>query len=268
MKHLTLLTLISVLGFGCGETLTSGPGQARPALRTTASASSQAPRRSARTSRAALAPSASTAGARPANQEQGSPDPASAGEGLPRSQALSGAGAPSQVTSPLRLSTTLESGDGVLIARWTLTNEGPEPLYVATQLPVQRNGRARPSPHPLYVRALGQTLYLTKRLWRIPRLVQPLVRELPYLERLEPGQSLSGGVQIPPRVAQTYPYQAEPARTDEVVSEVVISFGFFSESAGPRPAIGAPGLYQVPYPAISGQGIVESPAHSARISVR
>lgn len=162
----------------------------------------------------------------------------------------------------------MEPIEGKWVARWTLTNEGQETLYVATQLPVQAGGGSAPSAHRLYARARAGTLHLTKRLWRIPNLVQPLIRELPYLERLEPGQSLKGGVRIPPRVAADHPYQSGEAREGEFVREVVISFGFFDASAQPRLVEGAPGLYQVPYGALDQQRCVESPAHPARLYVR
>ena len=272
MKRLALLLLVGVLGLGCEEAdPTSRPAQASAALR---AASSSRGRASAGPNSGASEPEAprdTPTAALGERQGAATPSQAPAPRGLAPSEGQareSGGirGALSEVSAPLRLSTSLEARDGQWVARWTLINEGQEALYVATQLPVQRGGGSAPSPDRLYARARAGKLHLTKRLWRIPVLVQPLVRELPYLERLDPGQSLRGGVRIPPRVATNYPYQPGGAQEGELVREVVISFGYFDASVQPRAL--ASGLYQVPYGAIDQQRYVRSPAHAARLYVR
>lgn len=174
-------------------------------------------------------------------------------------------GALSPTPAPLLIETTLEATQGKWLARWKVTNQGSRPLYVATRLPA---GRAdAPSPHRLYVRAQDGTLHLTKRLWRIPSGVRPHRVELPYLEKLEPGQSVTGAVRIPPLVAEHYPYQGSLLRRQtQLVREVVISCGYFDASANPIPLAG--GLYRVAYEEIAKQRFAKGSAHPARLSVR
>jgi len=264
-----LAILLAFVGLvGCNEPppATTGPGRAQPAIR-------GAPARSAATARREVeAPgqvARATHGApEPSHDRAERPQPGEP-EAQGRAPDRGGArGALIEASAPLRLETSLEPTQGKWVARWTLSNRGREPLYVATQLPTQRRGRIVPSRQRLYVRAQEGALHLTKRLWRIPRAVQAFVRELPYLERLEPGQSVAGAVRVPPLVAENHPYQAGGVRETQLVREVVISFGFFTQEAEPQPVAGTPGLYQVPYEAISEQRFVESPAHPARLSVR
>ncbi|MBL4845352.1 MAG: hypothetical protein JKY65_07495 [Planctomycetes bacterium] len=172
-----------------------------------------------------------------------------------------------EVQSPLVIESSLEARGGKWIARWTVRNRSQAPIYLATQLPTVRGGRIVPDPHHIYLRAEGDTLHMTKRLWRIPRAVMPLIQELPFLIRLEPGQSHAGAIRIPPSLRESYPYREGGAK-NAFISKVVISFGYFTQDANPAPSKGHPGLFQVRYAARSAQRVVSGTPHAARLMVR
>ncbi|MBL4844509.1 MAG: hypothetical protein JKY65_03190 [Planctomycetes bacterium] len=169
--------------------------------------------------------------------------------------------------SPLELQTTLEPTNDRWIARWSIRNRSEEPIYVATQLPVMSEGRIVPDPDRIYLRAGGDTLYMTKRLWRIPGDVYPLIQSLPFLIRLEPGQVHTGAIRVPPSLGEDYPYQRRAKRTSALTSKVVISFGYFTEAANPQPAKGNEGLFKVSYGALNAQRYVTSTPHPAKLVV-
>ena len=173
-----------------------------------------------------------------------------------------------EVQSPLSIESSLEAAQGQWIARWTVRNESQEPLYLVTQLPVVKAGKVRPDAHRIYVRPQGETLHVTKRMWRIPRAVSPLRAELPFLIRLEPGQVHKGAIRLPASIAANYPYRTSPAKARALVNQVVLSFGYFGQDAGPQPSAEAPGLFTLPYGALGKQAFVSSTPHPARLSVR
>jgi hypothetical protein len=170
-------------------------------------------------------------------------------------------------TSPLTIESSLEPQGSKWVARWTVRNVSNAPVYVVAHVPTIKSGRRAPAQGRVYLRAVDGTLHLTKRMWQIPRGVRPLVRELPYLQRLEPGEAIKGGLRLPAAVASSYPYKTHrPRRT--LVSKVEISFGYFTGSANPRPSPDDTGLFQVPYSELSAQRFVRSQPHAARLSVR
>lgn len=173
-----------------------------------------------------------------------------------------------EVKSPLSIESSLQAAQGQWIARWTVRNESQEPLYLVTQLPIVKGGKIHADPHRIYVRPQGETLHVTKRMWRIPRAVSPLHPELPFLIRLEPGQVHTGAIRLPASIAANYPYRASQTKARALVNQVVISFGYFSQDAGPQPSAEAPGLFTLPYGALSQQTFVSSTPHKARLSVR
>lgn len=164
---------------------------------------------------------------------------------------------------PLALETHLQAEGDSWALRWRVTNHSPSPIYLVTQVPSFRAGRQVPAPGAIYRRAEDETLYLTKRLWRIPAAVDALVPALPYLIRLDPGQSHVGGVRIPAAIRESYPYQDGHAAAQ--VQRLVVSFGYF-ESASP--CAEHPGLYQVPYSALDQQRYLTSEPLAARLVVR
>jgi len=169
----------------------------------------------------------------------------------------------------LALTSSLEAAPGgQWIARWSVRNPSQTPLYLVTQLPTVKGGRPTPDPNAVYLRAEGQTLHLTKRMWRVPRGVSPLITELPYLVRLDPGQSFDGALRLPPAVASSFPYRVKPRGEEAPVREVVISMGYFREAANPQPSPEHPGLYLAPYSAIDAQLYVTSAPHAAELRVR
>ena len=173
------------------------------------------------------------------------------------------------VQSPLSIESSLEAAQGQWIARWTVRNESQEPVYLVTQLPTVKAGKVRPDQHRIYVRPQGETLHVTKRMWRIPRAVSPLHPELPFLIRLEPGQVHQGAIRLPASIAANYPYRSgAPTKARALVNQVVLSFGYFSQDAGPQPSAEAPGLFTLPYGALSQQTFVSSTPHPARLLVR
>jgi hypothetical protein len=171
--------------------------------------------------------------------------------------------APQDAQSPLSLETHLGTEGESWAARWRVTNRGSAPVYLVTQVPSFREGRQVPAPGAIYRRAEDETLYLTKRLWRIPAAVDALAPTLPYLIRLDPGQSHVGGVRIPAAIRESYPYQDGYGKAQ--IERLVISFGYF-ETASPCPDY--PGLYQVPYSALDQQRYLTSQPLAARLEVR
>ncbi len=105
-------------------------------------------------------------------------------------------------------------------------------------------------------------------MWRIPRGVSPLITELPYLVRLDPGQSHAGALRLPPAVASNFPYRVQPRGDEAPVREVVISMGYFREAANPRPSPDHPGLYLAPYSALDSQLYVSGEPHPVELRVR
>lgn len=164
---------------------------------------------------------------------------------------------------PLALETHLQAEGDSWALRWRVTNHGQSPIYLVTQVPSFQAGRQVPAPGAIYRRAEDETLYLTKRLWRIPAAVDALVPALPYLIRLDPGQSHVGGVRIPAAIRESYPYQDGHAKAQ--IERLVVSFGYF-ESASP--CAEHAGLYQVPYSALDQQRYLTSEPLAARLVVR
>jgi hypothetical protein len=169
----------------------------------------------------------------------------------------------------LVLTSSVEAGSGgEWIVRWSVRNPGTSSLYLVAQLPTVKGGRPAPDPNAVYLRADGETLHLTKRMWRVPRGVSPLITELPYLVRLDPGQSHAGAIRLPPAVASKFPYRIEDRGPEAPVSEVVVSMGYFSEAAGPQACPDHEGLYLAPYSALESQAYVTSEPHAAELRVR
>ncbi len=173
-----------------------------------------------------------------------------------------------EVESPLVMKTSLEPRDGKWIARWEIRNRSDEPVYLVTQLPVRKSGRIVPDAARIYRRAEEGTLHLTKRLWRIPAGVAPLLQELPYLLRLEPGQSSAGAIRVPPSLLESYPYQAGRGAAPGLARAVVISFGYFTGDAQPVPSKANPALFEVAYRALDTQRFLTGEPHAARLMVR
>lgn len=269
-SKLLLLLTSSLICLGCDEE-TQPPTQAPTRVAQKASSSDDVSQPRARTAAAASAAEEAAAPAErtPAEPVQPSRE-ASVPEPAPKKRAR-GAGInqvlrDKEVQAPLTLETRLEAHQGQWVARWKLTNRGEEPIYVVTQLPVVKGGKARPDQHRIYLRPQGETLHLTKRMWRVPRGVSPLRIELPYLLRLEPGQTHQGAIRLPASVAASYPYRTSPERARVLVNQVAISFGYFTQEAGPQLSEG--GLYTLPYAALSKQAFVTSAPHAARLAVR
>lgn len=172
-----------------------------------------------------------------------------------------------EVESPLLMKTSLEPREGKWIARWTVRNRSDETVYLVTQLPVRKSGRIVADAARIYRRAEATTLHLTKRLWRIPAGVAPLLQELPYLVRLAPGQSSAGAIRVPPSLLESYPYQAGRGGA-ALVREVVISFGYFTEDAQPVRSKANPDLFEVGYGALDMQRFLTGKPHAARLMVR
>ncbi|MBL4848750.1 MAG: hypothetical protein JKY65_24785 [Planctomycetes bacterium] len=169
---------------------------------------------------------------------------------------------------PLAIESSLEPKQGEWVARWSIRNRSRKPVFLATQLPTVRNKRIAPDPARIYLRAKDETLYVTKRMWRIPRGVSPLIREVPFLIRLEPGQVHEGAIRLPASLASNYPYRSRRPSGQTLVSRVLISNGYFLESAQPTPSEEYPGLFTVPYTELESQQFVTSEPHPARLSVR
>jgi hypothetical protein len=276
-SKLLLLLTSSLICLGCDDE-PQAPTQT-PGVQV--SSTSDAPRRSsARPATAAPvtaapgAAEAATQGATPSRSsapERTSPAPrtrqAAPETGGAKSSGINQALRDKEVQSPLSLESSLEASQGQWIARWTLRNEGEEPIYLVAQLPVVKGGKVRPDANRIYVRPQGETLHVTKRMWRIPRDVSPYTVELPYLIRLEPGQVHKGAIRLPASIAANFPYRLSPKGSRVLVSEVVLSFGYFSQDAGPR-ASDTPGLFTLPYGALNEQAFVSSEPHPARLAVR
>lgn len=194
---------------------------------------------------------------------------APAGEVAPAAQAPQSAPeAPTQALSsaaPL-LETRVEREGDTWTARWRVTNRGSRPIYLVTQLPTLQGGEQVPAPQAIYRRSEDETLYLTKRLWRVPASVDALITMVPFLTRLEPGQAHSGGVRIPAALRESYPYQDGYRRAG--IARLVISFGYFDAAAEPTASPKHPGLYRVPYSALGQQRYLTSEAASVRLVVR
>lgn len=236
--------LLPVCLLGCDEAPRAGA--ATPAISATQGASSAAP---ARAPRAAAAES----------------DSALASEGELEPEAPQAPAEP-LLEAPLLLETRVEREGQTWAARWRVTNRGSSPVYLVTQLPRLEDGIQIPAPALIYRRAEEETLYLTKRLWRIPAAVDPLIQVVPFLTRLEPGQAYVGGVRIPPAIRESYPYQAGFRRAE--IERLVISFGYFGEEAKPVASAEHPGLYQVSYGALGQQRYLTSAAAAVRLEVR
>ncbi|MBL4850286.1 MAG: hypothetical protein JKY65_32560 [Planctomycetes bacterium] len=179
--------------------------------------------------------------------------------------ALQGASRP----APLEMKTSLEPQGGKWVARWKIRNQSEEPVYLVAQLPTVKNGRIVPQPHKVYLRAQEDTLHLTKRLWRIPRGIDPFIQELPYLVRMVPGQVYEGVLGVPSSLKASYPYRSErSAPAAKIVSKLVISFGYFTGEVQPQASKSHPDLFTVPYGAIESQSYVTSEPHAVRLVVR
>lgn len=203
--------------------------------------------------------------ATPSESLGSAPDPQGSGPQSPGPQSQQGPAPEGRLV----LTSSIEAGSGgEWIARWSVRNPGATPLYLVTQLPTVKGGRPAPDPNAVYLRAEGETLHLTKRMWRVPRGVSPLITELPYLLRLDPGQSHAGAIRLPPAVASKFPYRIGERGPEAPVSEVVISLGYFGEAANPKPCADHPGLYLAPYDALDSQLYVTSQPHPAQLRVR
>lgn len=169
----------------------------------------------------------------------------------------------------LVLSSSAEPGEsGQWIVRWSVQNPGSKPRYLVAQLPNYAGGRPAPDPHGVYLETEGETLRLSKRMWRIPLGVSPLITELPYLVRLEPGESHSGAIRLPAAVARKFPYRVGPRRSGVTrVSQIVVSMGYFEEAVEPKPCAEHPGLYLATYGALESQALAIGPPHEIELEV-
>lgn len=272
-SKLLLLLTSSLICLGCDDE-PQAPTQA-PTQVTRSLSSDDAPRARTRTVASASAASTEAAPTAPRSDSPTAspstpsqrPSPGEQLEERTKAPGMSQILRDKELQSPLSIESSLEASQGQWIARWKVRNESDEPIYLVTQLPVVKGGKARPDAHRIYVRPQGETLHVTKRMWRVPRALSPMRIELPYLLRLEPGQVHQGAIRLPASIAATYPYRTSPERPRVLVNQVVLSFGYFGQDAGPQ-ASDAPGLFALPYAALSKQAFVSSSPHPARLAVR
>ena len=270
-----LVLLSCLVGLGCDDTSSDSPGSARTNAPIQSEPVQSEPVQSAPVQSAPVQsepvqsePVQSEpvqSAPEPSSSRQVTSEPASLEHGDVRggmSAAISGR----EVESPLVMRTRFEPRDGKWIARWEIRNRGDEPVFLVTQLPVTKSAGIVADAARIYRRADQDTLHLTKRLWRIPAGVAPLVEELPYLVRLEPGQTSSGAIRVPPSLRESYPYQA--SYRNALVRKVVISFGYFTLDSQPVASQANAGLFEVGYQALDMQRFLTSEPHDARLMVR
>lgn len=258
----TLLLSVFSLGalLGCGDDI-----RARTAAAIEAQTQPTDPRRpslapSARRVAVQAAPPSGGRLRERARAEEPAPRQA-AGSGLESATSPGPAPGPAHAASPLRLRAQARTeGEGSRL-EWTLENVGPAPVYVFAVLPGWGGSGEVPDFEAVYVRRRGETLHLTRRLWRIPSDLKVFRPQVPYLVRLEPGQIQQGGFWLPRQVASRFPYAFGSAPGGQT-AQVVLSFGYLDPAEGlaPRPA-DLPGLFRIDYArGIAAQRSVESEA--------
>ncbi len=255
-----LLLTICLLGLGCEEAGLAG-ARAQTALPAEAGAQPAAEQAAEPTA----GPTASSAPQALASAQV--PAPPAYAKSAPRQEPETTPDAlEAPLETPLLLQTKVEAEGSKWTARWRITNRGSSPIYLVTQLPALQGGEQVPAPAAIYRRVEGDTLYLTKRLWRVPAVVDALITMVPFLIRLEPGQVHVGGVRIPAASRESYPYQDGYRRAG--IARLVISFGYFDAAAQPSASPAHPGLYRVPYSALSQQRYLTSEPAPVRLVVR
>ena len=282
-KHTPTLILslfVSSLAFlGCeerelpreGSRSASPPAQSATPRESGRARTSGGPRAAAPT-REALPSAGDTDGFAPAAPSQVVARPAGEAAERGRQRDVSGiSDALAEVQGPLALESSLEPEGGAWVLRWRVENRAQEALYLCTHLPQFQGGVQVPSAEKVYLRAQGETLQVSKLMWRVPSGLSPLIREVPFLTRLAPGQSLSGELRLAATSRVSYPYRTNAERratAPALVGAVQLSFGYFRADAQPKVSSSDPGYFTVTAAAIDAQAFVTGEAHPARLALR
>jgi len=127
----------------------------------------------------------------------------------------------------------LQSDDTRLVLRYSVTNDWGREIFLFNRLFVtDRTGKRTVDPNHVYVSVDGTTLLLGKTLIFVPEEKEVEHPEVPYMTRLESGESFEEVIELKPPVREHNPYRRTDIEkaADHVVEcqELVLILGYFT----------------------------------------
>ena len=126
----------------------------------------------------------------------------------------------------------LESDEDRLVFSYSVTNDWGREVFLFNRLFVtDRTGKRTVYPNHLYVSVSGTTLQLAKTLIPVPEEKEVEYPEVPYMTRLESGESFEERIELTLPIREHHPYRRpdiEKAADHEMVcEELVFILGYF-----------------------------------------